>query len=369
MSGRSTARSTRRRTSTRASSRCWSTNSVPAVGRWRRSTWSPTSTATTCRTCWAYLGRAQQGRRAPTGNGVRTELQADCYAGVWAHYAAITKQEGTDVTVPGTVERQGHSATPCRPPRRWATTASRRQSTGRVNPESWTHGSSEERQTWFTVGYQTGDPNKCDTFATQRPWLGAATAVDAVAERSLSDVSPAWILARQQKWHRRSRRRDHRLLPAGRGRPRRRRPLSLAGARRRPAPADEVDVVTARGDAGTPRRQPSSCTTPDWMSAGEYDVIASPLQSMRDVFDLMSTDTEDDLALIAGDCRSVPNASRATRGIARGHPDHSSAGRASGERGVRQSGRSPSCSSTWCRRRTGQQTTPCGAYSSALEPG
>ena len=43
------------------------------------------------------LGRAQQGAQGATGNGVRTELQADCYAGVWAHYAAITKQQGTDV--------------------------------------------------------------------------------------------------------------------------------------------------------------------------------------------------------------------------------------------------------------------------------
>ncbi|MCW2561427.1 MAG: hypothetical protein JWP55_5391, partial [Mycobacterium sp.] len=43
------------------------------------------------------LGKAQQGPGGSEGNGVRTELQADCYAGVWAHYAAITKQESTGV--------------------------------------------------------------------------------------------------------------------------------------------------------------------------------------------------------------------------------------------------------------------------------
>ena len=55
------------------------------------------------------LGRAQQGPGGAEGNGVRTELQADCYGGVWAHYAAITKQEGTDVTFLRAVDGQGHS--------------------------------------------------------------------------------------------------------------------------------------------------------------------------------------------------------------------------------------------------------------------
>jgi len=97
---------------------------------------------------------------------VMLELQADCYAGVWAHYAAITKQEGTDVPFlkPLTDDniRDALSAA--------ASVGDDRiqeQATGRVNPESWTHGSSEQRQKWFTIGYQTGDPNKCNTFATR----------------------------------------------------------------------------------------------------------------------------------------------------------------------------------------------------------
>lgn len=109
------------------------------------------------------LGRAQQGAQGASGNGVRTELQADCYAGVWAHYASITKQESTGVPyLEPLSDKDIQDAL--------SAAASvgddriQRRATGRTNPESWTHGSSEQRQHWFTAGYQTGDPNQCDTF-------------------------------------------------------------------------------------------------------------------------------------------------------------------------------------------------------------
>jgi predicted metalloprotease len=111
------------------------------------------------------LGRAQQGAQGATGNGVRTELQADCYAGVWAHYAAVTKQPGTDVTYLKPLTDQD-IADALSAASSVGDDRIQKQATGRVNPESWTHGSSAMRQKWFTVGYQTGDPNECDTFST-----------------------------------------------------------------------------------------------------------------------------------------------------------------------------------------------------------
>lgn len=111
------------------------------------------------------LGRAQQDPTGPTGGGVRTELQADCYAGVWAHYAAITKQEGTDVPFLEPLSDKD-IADALSAASAVGDDRIQEASTGRVSPESWTHGSSAQRQKWFTTGYQSGDPAACDTFAT-----------------------------------------------------------------------------------------------------------------------------------------------------------------------------------------------------------
>jgi uncharacterized protein len=109
------------------------------------------------------IGRAQQGAQGATGNGVRTELQADCYAGVWAHYASTTRQQSTGVPYLQPLSDQDISDA-------LSAAASvgddriQKQASGRINPELWTHGSSAQRQKWFTVGYQTGDPQQCDTY-------------------------------------------------------------------------------------------------------------------------------------------------------------------------------------------------------------
>ncbi|MDT5349717.1 MAG: uncharacterized protein QOH91_3004 [Mycobacterium sp.] len=111
------------------------------------------------------LGRAQQGAQGAGGNGVRTELQADCYAGVWAHYASTVKQESSDVPY-----LQPLSDKDIQDALSAAASVGddriQQQSTGRTNPESWTHGSAAQRQKWFTIGNQFGDPKKCDTFST-----------------------------------------------------------------------------------------------------------------------------------------------------------------------------------------------------------
>ena len=88
---------------------------------------------------------------------VRLELQADCLAGIWAN--SIFQRE--NVLEPGDV-REGLSAAEAVGDDRIQMTT-----TGRINPESFTHGTSEQRVDWFNRGYETGDPAACDTFNTE----------------------------------------------------------------------------------------------------------------------------------------------------------------------------------------------------------
>ncbi len=98
----------------------------------------------------------------PESNGVRTELQADCFAGAWVANAANTTDES------GVAYLQKPTETEIRDALDAAAAVGddhiQAQATGQVNPESWTHGSSEQRQRWFATGYK-GGIGACDTFA------------------------------------------------------------------------------------------------------------------------------------------------------------------------------------------------------------
>lgn len=98
--------------------------------------------------------RSRASEREANQLSVRQELQADCYAGVWGHYAA---QQG--LLEPGDAEEGLRAAAAIGDDRL------QRQSQGRVAPESFTHGSSEQRVAWFRRGLDNGRIEACDTFA------------------------------------------------------------------------------------------------------------------------------------------------------------------------------------------------------------
>ena len=99
---------------------------------------------------------AQGGTRGAPGDpaGQFVELQADCYAGVWGHHAGAMNQLQA-----GDVDEALAAATAIGDDRL------QQQARGRVVPEAFTHGSSEQRRRWLERGLRSGDPGDCDTFS------------------------------------------------------------------------------------------------------------------------------------------------------------------------------------------------------------
>lgn len=109
------------------------------------------------------MGKVQSqgaGQTGPTSGGVRLELQADCYAGVWLTHATDDPQSPIAEVTRDDLRRAVDAAAAVGDDR------IQKRMQGQVRPESWTHGSAEQRRKWLLQGFSSGDPNACNTFAS-----------------------------------------------------------------------------------------------------------------------------------------------------------------------------------------------------------
>lgn len=108
------------------------------------------------------LGKVQrQGQQTgAASDAVRLELQADCYAGVWLSQATSDPNSPIKGITQDDLNRAVDAA------RSVGDDRIQKAQSGRVQPDAWTHGSSAQRTKWLATGFNTGDPNQCNTFAT-----------------------------------------------------------------------------------------------------------------------------------------------------------------------------------------------------------
>jgi predicted metalloprotease len=105
------------------------------------------------------------GETGPQSGTVRLELQADCYAGAWADHAETVPDDSGEPLIADITQDDIDRALDAAG-RIGDDFIQENLGNGRVDQDAFTHGSSEQRQKWFSTGYETGDPGRCDTFAT-----------------------------------------------------------------------------------------------------------------------------------------------------------------------------------------------------------
>ena len=114
------------------------------------------------------MDKVGQQQQSNPGQGnelsIRLELQADCYAGVWAHSVWANPDNENVESITQADIKQGLDAAAAVGDDRI-----QQQATGTIDKESWTHGSSEQRTHWFTEGFQQGKIESCDTFSASSP--------------------------------------------------------------------------------------------------------------------------------------------------------------------------------------------------------
>jgi uncharacterized protein len=104
------------------------------------------------------MDRVSGNSQGASSDSVRLELQADCYGGVWAKNAVDTgfyEKPFTDADIQEALDAASAVGDD----------RIQEKAQGRVDPESFTHGTAQQRTTWFSTGYKSGDPGKCDTFS------------------------------------------------------------------------------------------------------------------------------------------------------------------------------------------------------------